>query len=98
MNKSLFAASAVALAMLAATASLPVRADDADLTFAKIWEMADKNKDSMVTKQEFMDAMSKAYDMKMEKYKAAKDSKMMKGNGMTQDGLKSLVIDIYHGA
>ena len=52
----------------------------------------------MITKQEFLDAMSKAYDMKMEKYKAAKDSKMMKGDAMTRDGLKGLINDINHGA
>ena len=37
--------------------------------------------------------------MKMEKMKAMKDSsKMMKGDAMTKDGLKSLVNDIHHGA
>jgi EF hand domain-containing protein len=98
MNKRMFAASAAALAMLAATASLPARAQTDDLTFTKIFEMADKNKDTMITKQEFLDAMSKAYDMKMEKYKAAKDSKMMKGDAMTKDGLKGLINDVHHGA
>jgi hypothetical protein len=98
MNKRLFAVSAAALAVLASTASLPVRAQTDDLTFTKIFEMADKNKDTMITKQEFLDAMSKAYDVKMEKYKAAKDTRMMKGDAMTKGGLKSLLNDIHYGA
>ena len=98
MNKSLFAASAVTLGLMATTLSLPGRADDGDLTFNAIFAMADKNKDSMVTKQEFLDAMSKAYDMKMAKMKSSKDSTMMKGDAMTKDGFKSLINDIHSGA
>ncbi len=98
MNKSLFAASAVTLGLMATTLSLPARADSGDLTFNAIFAMADKNKDSMVTKQEFLDAMSKAYDMKMSKMKSSKDSTMMKGDAMTKDGLKSLINDIHSGA
>lgn len=98
MKRTFLTATAVALGMMAATASLPARADSGDIDFKKIWEMADKDKSGMVTKQEFLDAMGKAYDMKMEKMKAAKDTKMMKGDGMTQDGLKSLISDIYKGA
>jgi len=53
----------------------------------------------MITKQEFLDAMGKAYDMKMAKMKAAKDAdKMMKGNAMTMDGFKSLINDVHSGA
>jgi hypothetical protein len=53
----------------------------------------------MITKQEFLDAMGKAYDMKMAKMKAGKDAdKMMKGNAMTMDGFKSLINDIHTGA
>jgi hypothetical protein len=96
--KKFFAVSAATLAMLAATCSLPARADMGDLTFNTIFEMADKNKDTMVTKQEFLDAMSKAYDMKMEKFKAAKDTKMMKGNAMTIEGFRSLINDVHYGA
>jgi hypothetical protein len=92
------AISALALGLVAGTASLPAHADMGDLTFNTIFAMADKNKDSMVTKQEFLDAMSKAYDMKMEKMKAAKDTTMMKGDAMTKDGFKSLINDIHSGA
>jgi hypothetical protein len=93
------AVSLVAFSLMAASASLPARADMGDITFNEIFAMADKNKDSMITKQEFLDAMSKAYDMKMEKMKASKDGKMMmKGDAMTKDGFKSLINDIHHGA
>jgi EF hand len=99
MKKPFLAASALTLGMLAAAASLPARADQGDVDFNKIFAMADKNKDSMITKQEFLDAMGKAYDMKMEKMKAAKDSAMMmKGDAMTKDGFKSLINDIHHGS
>ena len=37
--------------------------------------------------------------MKMEKMKAMKDSsKMMKGDAMTHEGLKSLINDVHKGA
>ena len=99
MKKALLAATAMSLGLMAATVSLPARADAGDITFNAIFAMADKNKDSMFTKQEFLDAMGKAYDMKMAKMKAAKDAdKMMKGNAMTMDGFKSLINDVHSGA
>ena len=58
MKRSLLAISVATLGIFAATASLPARADSGDITLKMFWEMADKNKDSMVTKQEFLDAMS----------------------------------------
>ena len=99
MKKALLAATAMSLGLMAVTVSLPARADAGDITFNAIFAMADKNKDSMITKQEFLDAMGKAYDMKMAKMKAAKDAdKMMKGNAMTMDGFKSLINDVHSGA
>jgi hypothetical protein len=99
MKKALLAATAMSLGLMAATVSLPARADAGDITFNAIFAMADKNKDSMITKQEFLDAMGKAYDMKMAKMKAVKDAdKMMKGNAMTMDGFKSLINDVHSGA
>ena len=99
MKKALLAATAMSLGLMAATVSLPARADAGDITFNAIFAMADKNKDSMITKQEFLDAMGKAYDMKMAKMEAAKDTdKMMKGNAMTMDGFKSLINDLHSGA
>ena len=99
MKKALLAATAMSLGLMAATVSLPARADAGDITFNAIFAMADKNKDSMITKQEFLDAMGKAYDMKMANMKAAKDAdKMMKGSAMTMDGFKSLINDLHSGA
>jgi len=99
MKKTQLAISALAFGLMAASATLPARADMGDITFNEIFAMADKNKDSMITKQEFLDAMGKAYDMKMAKMKAGKDSSMMmKGDAMTKEGFKSLINDIHHGA
>ena len=99
MKRSMMAIPALALGLMAATATFPVRADMGDITFNMIFEMADKNKNGMITKQEFLEAMSKAYDMKMAKMKDSKDgAMMMKGDAMTKDGFKSLINDIHHGA
>ncbi|MGZ8981340.1 MAG: EF-hand domain-containing protein [Burkholderiaceae bacterium] len=100
MKRRLFSVTAATFAILAATASLPARADshDTNMSFEMVFKMADKNKDGMVTKAEFMDAMGKSYDMKMSKFKAAKDSTMVKGDAMTKDALKSLFNDIHSGA
>lgn len=98
MKKTVLAATMLALGMAAGTLSMPARADSGDLTFNAIFKMADKNADGMVTRAEFLDAMGKAYDMKMEKMKATKDDKMMKGDAMTRDGFKSLINDIHYGA
>ena len=100
MNRCLFSVSAATFAILAATASLPARADshDTQMSFEMVFRMADKNKDGMVTRAEFMDAMGKAYDMKMSKLKATKDTTMIKGDAMTKEALKSLFNDIHSGA
>lgn len=77
----------------------PALADSGDINFEVIWKMADASKDGMVTKKEFLDAMSKAYDMRMEKMKTMKDSAMvMKGDAMTREGFKSFLNDLHHGA
>jgi hypothetical protein len=99
MKKTVLAATMLSFGLAAGTVSLPARADSHDiLNFDAIMKMADKNKDGMVTKAEFMDAMGKAYDMKMGKMKAMKDTKMMKGDAMTRDGMKALIEDVYRGA
>jgi hypothetical protein len=98
MKKSVLAATMVTLGLAAGAVSLPARADSHVLNFETVFKMADKNADKMVNKQEFLDAMGKAYDMKMEKMKAMKDDKMMKGDAMTREGFKSLINDIHHGA
>lgn len=99
MTKSLLATSAVILGLMCSTVSSPACADQGDLDFNRIFAMADKDKNSMITKEEFLDAMGRAYDMKMAKMKAAQGAdKMVKGNAMTRDGLKSLLNDIHYGA
>jgi hypothetical protein len=97
MKKSIFAASALALGLAASALSLPARADSGDIFLNKIFAMADQNKDSMVSKEEFLKAMGDAYDLKMAQYKKDGASKMMKGDLMTKDGLKDLLGDIYRG-
>ena len=99
MKKSIVAASALALTVLGGVVSMPARADSGDIYFEMIFTMADKNKDTMVTKAEFLDAMGRAYDMKMASYKKAGDTgKMMKGDALTKEGLKQLVADVYKGS
>ncbi len=89
---------AVALTMALGAGAMPAHADshDTNMNFEMIFKMADKNKNSMVSRQEFLDAMGRAYDMGMKKMKG--DSMMVKGSEMTRDGLKALIADIYRGA
>lgn len=99
MSRKLLVGSMMALALSTGFVATPAMADSADISFEKIWTMADMSKDGMVNKKEFMDAMSKAFDMKMEKMKTMKDSaKMMKGDAMTKEGFRSLLNDLHHGA
>jgi len=62
---------------LAATATVsPAFAEtDADASFSGMVAMSriDKNKDGMVSKKEFMDAMGKVWDMKAKQMKAKDD-------------------------
>lgn len=96
MKRNLIAAAAAAALMTLAAA--PVSAQEL-LDFEKTWLMADRNKDGAVTKQEFMEAMGRVYDMKMSTMKTGKDaSKMIKGDAMTRDALKSLFEELYRGA
>jgi hypothetical protein len=89
------AAASLALALGAGLAA-PVYAAEDPYTFDKVFGMADKNHDGMVTKKEFLDAMGKVYDDKMKAMKG--DAKMVKGDAMTRDGLKSVIDEIYRGA
>jgi 6-phosphogluconate dehydrogenase len=94
MTKIQIAAASLALA-LAAGFAVPAHAED-PYTFDKVFRMADMNKDGMVTRQEFLDAMGKVYDAKMKSMK--NDATMVKGDAMTRSGLKEVVADIYKGA
>lgn len=96
--KKMHAAAAILAMALGTGVAMPAFADshDTNMSFEMIFKMADKNKNNMVTKQEFLDAMGKAYDMGMKKMKA--DPMMVKGSEMTREGLKALIADIYKGA
>ena len=50
----------------------------------------DKNHDGMVSKKEFLDMMSKAYDMKAKEMKSAK-------GGMTDQQMKDFLKSLYIG-
>jgi len=95
MNLRMLAASALTLATLMSTA--PAYAQGPmEFKWDQFLTMADKNKDHMVTKKEFLDAMGQMYDKSMTKMKS--DPKMVKGDMMTMDGVKALLAEIYKGA
>jgi hypothetical protein len=95
MKKMHFAAAALAMS-LGVGAAMPAYAGEDPWTFDKVFRMADKNKDSMVSKKEFLETMGMVYDSKMKAMK--NDSKMVKDDAMTRDGLQSLIDEIYRGA
>jgi hypothetical protein len=85
----------LASAVLGVTASfsLPSLAQDVRredmVTYYLQADKIDANKDGMVSKKEFMDAMSKTWDMHMaEAMKAAPDAKMMKDQMTLQQYLE----------
>lgn len=96
MNLRMLAASALTLGALMSTAPAYAQAGDKSFPFNEFFKMVDVNKDSMVSRQEFLEAMGKMYDKGMAKMKA--DPKMVKGDLMTMDGVRALLQDIYKGA
>jgi hypothetical protein len=94
MIKIRYTAAALAVALSTGLA-LPAHAEE-PYPFDKVFRMADKNKDSMVTKDEFLAAMGEVYDMHMKAKKS--DPKMVKGDAMTRDAMKDLIAEIYKGA
>lgn len=94
MMKFRYTVAALAVALSTAVA-LPARAEE-PWTFDKVFRMADQNKDSMVTKKEFLDAMGQVYDAKMKAMKI--DPKMVKGDAMTREAMQRLIEEIYKGA
>jgi len=85
MKKLILAAAAMALTVGLATGA---SAQSLNTDYTKV-EFVDTNKDGMVSKEEFLTAMGKSYDMKMaemKKMSAADQAKMMKGDQMTRDG------------
>ena len=72
-------------------------ADNASSKEAKMFAMVDASNDGMVTRDEFLKAMGKMYDDKMEAFKKmGKDGAgMMKGSDMTRGGFKSFYMELY---
>ena len=92
MKLSQFVLSAAVLAVTASF-SLPSLAQDVrredSVTYYLTMPMVDANKDGMVSKKEFLDAMSKTWDMHMkDAMKAAPDAKMTKDKMTLQQYLE----------
>lgn len=99
MKRQMLAAAMLAMGVGLTAVAPAARADAGDITLDMLLQLGDRNKDRMLTRQEFVEAMGMAYDKHMEKLKKMSDSSQyMKGNAMTRDGLKMLFNDIYHGA
>jgi hypothetical protein len=98
MIKSILGTAAIALSLGLAAASLPALAGpDQTPSFAA---MADSNKDGMVSRQEFLNAMGKMYDERMAKMKAmpaADRATMIKQNQMTSEAYRMFLHDILGG-
>lgn len=84
-SKKLLPLMAISFALVAGSTAARAETND-DVSFSGMFkmEMMDKNKDSMVSKSEFMAMMGKAWDMK------AKDMKL-KGDKMSDTEFKSFV-------
>jgi hypothetical protein len=97
MKKLILGAASAALALGLVTATTVTSAKD---RYPAWVEAADLNKDGMVSKDEFMQAMGKMYDDKMAKMKkmsAADQAKMMKDDFMTIEGFRILYREMSGG-
>ena len=97
MKNIVLSTAAIAMALGLATAATTASAKD---RYPAMAAAADMNKDGMVSKEEFLQTMGKMYDEKMEKMKAmpaAAQAKMMKGDQMTIEGLRALLVDLGGG-
>jgi hypothetical protein len=86
--------------LLAIGTTLPAAAQprsqgDVVVSYHLMWDMADKNKDGMLTKKEFLDAMAGMYDMQMQKMKG--DAMMVKGEMLTADAIRKMFKELYPG-
>jgi Ca2+-binding EF-hand superfamily protein len=81
-----------AMVMSMGMAFAPAASADEVFKFEDFFKMADANKDGMMSRKEFMDAMGKRYDANMDKMKKMGDKgkMMMKGDAMTKEGVKML--------
>jgi hypothetical protein len=97
MKKLFLGAASAALALGLITATTAASAKD---RYPAWVEAADANKDGMVSKDEFLQAMAKMYDEKMAKMKkmsAADQAKMMKDDFMTIEGFRVMYREISGG-
>ncbi|WP_310385895.1 hypothetical protein [Roseateles sp.] len=97
MQKLTLSATAIAMTLGLATATPSASAKD---RYPEMMAAADANKDGMVSKEEFLSSMSKAYDDKMGKMmkmSAADRAKMVKSDQMTVDGYRALFREIMGG-
>ena len=97
MKKLILGVASAALALGSITVTTVASAKD---RYPPWVETADLNRDGMVSKDEFLQAMAKMYDEKMVKMKAmapAAQAKMMKGDLMTYDGYRALLREISGG-
>jgi hypothetical protein len=94
MKKLVLSSAAIAMAIGLAAATTTASARD---RYPQMAAAADMNKDGMVSKDEFLQAMGKGYDEKMAKMKAmpaAAQAKMTKADQMTMDGYRALLGDL----
>ncbi len=92
-----------AMAMCMGLSFAPAASADEVFRFDDFFKMADTNKDGMMSRQEFMEAAGKRYDVMMDKMKkmpADKQAKMVKGNMMMPEGARHFIDDwkFYSGS
>ncbi len=88
MKKALIAAAMLAVGL---GIGAPASADPG--AFEWLMKQAELSRDGAVTKQQFLDAMGRAYDQAMAKMK--NDPKRVQRGMLTEDGMRELLADIY---
>jgi hypothetical protein len=96
MMRKLLVAGAIALAAANPALAAKGEAGESLWDWLMLQKMSDANKDGMVSKKEFLDAMSKAYDAAM-KGMAGKPG-MVKDDNLTMEAYKEFIRTLYHGA
>jgi predicted GNAT family acetyltransferase len=97
MKRLTLGAAAIALSLGLATAATTASAKD---RYSQMAAAADMNKDGMVSKDEFLQAMGKMYDEKMAKMKtmpAAEQAKMIKEYNMTIEAYRRMLVELGGG-
>lgn len=74
--------------------STPASADPG--AFEWLMKQTTLSRDGAVTKQQFLDAMGRAYDQSMAKMK--NDPKRVRDGMLTMDGVRELFANLYRGA